>query len=96
MVGGTGSRRYFGLVIAAPVSVVDQEFSVEFMEPGGVVRQGSQSRCWDMRFEEASPPSCTPLGGGVLSAVGRQSGYLVRLVQATLGDGGDNTRVEKP
>jgi hypothetical protein len=52
--------RYFGPVTAVPVSVVDQGFDVEFVEPGGVVRQGSLSTCWDVRFEDVSPVRSFP------------------------------------
>jgi hypothetical protein len=42
------------------VSVVDHEFHVDFMEPGGVVRLGSLSTCWDVRFEDAPPVRSSP------------------------------------
>jgi hypothetical protein len=55
---------YLGLVAAAPVSIVDQGFDVEFMEPGGGVRQGSLATCWDVRFEDAPPGAIVSVGAG--------------------------------
>jgi hypothetical protein len=52
--------RYLELVTAVPVSVVDQGFFVEFMEPGGVVRRGSLATCWAVCFEDASPVRSFP------------------------------------
>ena len=35
------------------MSVVDEGFDVEYVEPGGVVRRADLSMCWDVRFEDA-------------------------------------------
>jgi hypothetical protein len=42
------------------VSVVDEGFDVEFLEPGGVVRRADLSTCWDVRFEDAPPVRSFP------------------------------------
>jgi hypothetical protein len=47
-------------VTAAPVSVVDEGFDVEFLEPGSVVRRADLATCWDVRFEDAPPVPAFP------------------------------------
>jgi hypothetical protein len=42
------------------VSVTDEGFDVEFLEPGGVVRRADLSTCWDVRFENARPVRSFP------------------------------------
>jgi hypothetical protein len=42
------------------VSVADKGFDVEFLEPGGVVRQADLSTCWDVRFEDVPPVRSFP------------------------------------
>jgi hypothetical protein len=47
-------------VTATPVSVVDEGFDVEFLEPGSVVRRAHLLTCWDVRFEAALPVRSFP------------------------------------
>jgi hypothetical protein len=47
-------------VTAAPVSVADKGFDVEFLEPGGVVRRADLSTCWGVRFEDVPPVRSFP------------------------------------
>lgn len=50
----------FSMVTAAPVSVADKGFDVEFLEPGGVLRRADLSTCWGVRFEDVPPVRSFP------------------------------------